>query len=64
MYYPTGDVFLGHFENGLANGDGHYVWANGSYYKGKITKNIANDSSGIYKNKDITYEGEIKDNKI
>jgi hypothetical protein len=40
------------------------VWANGSYYKGKITKNIANDSSGIYKNKDITYEGEIKDNKI
>lgn len=48
MYYPNGSVFVGSFQDGLANGEGHYVFFDGSYYMGKMKDNKADDSSGIF----------------
>lgn len=48
MYYKNGDVFIGQFQNGLANGPGHYVFLNGSYYHGTMYNNKAEAINGEY----------------
>ena len=34
MYKSTGDLFLGNFNKGKAEGKGAYIMKDGSYYKG------------------------------
>lgn len=46
MYFKNGSVFVGFFENGRANGPGHFIFPNGSYYHGKIVAGKANDING------------------
>lgn len=43
MYHKNGSVFIGQFFNGIADGQGHYVKNDGSYYRGKLRNNMAND---------------------
>jgi hypothetical protein len=46
MYFHNGSVFVGQFENGMANGPGHYVFSDGSYYNGHMQANQADGISG------------------
>ena len=48
MYYKNGSVFVGYFEAGIANGDGHFVKSDGTFYHGKMENNLANDINGYY----------------
>lgn len=34
MIYESGEVFVGEFSDGKANGKGHFVLKDGSYYHG------------------------------
>lgn len=41
MYYQNGNVFIGKFENGKANGPGQFVFSDGSFYHGNMSDNKA-----------------------
>lgn len=43
MYHKNGSVFVGSFNGGIADGIGHYVRTDGSYYTGKMRNNKAYD---------------------
>lgn len=43
IYYHNGAVFVGKFEDGIANGPGHYVNIHGTCYRGNIKNKKAND---------------------
>ena len=43
MYHKNGCLFIGHFFQGMANGDGFYVKPDGSYYRGRMVNNMADD---------------------
>lgn len=43
MYHKNGSVFIGEFYQGIADGLGHYVKTDGSYYHGRLKNNMAND---------------------
>lgn len=46
--YDNGSVFIGEFIDGKANGPGHYILNDGSYYQGMMVENIAECSHGIF----------------
>ena len=48
MYYTNGSVFVGEFFHGVASGPAHYVLPNGSFYRGKMKKNSADDMEGYF----------------
>lgn len=48
MYHNDGSIFIGEFFSGVADGQGHFVKPDGSYYKGKLKDNMANDENGFY----------------
>ena len=48
MYQKSGPVFVGSFNAGVAEGLGHYVRTDGSYYQGKMRNNKANDDNGYF----------------
>lgn len=48
MYNKNGSVFVGEFFNGVADGQGHFVMSDGSYYEGRIRNNLANDTNGFF----------------
>lgn len=48
MYYRNGSVFIGQFTSGVANGFGHYVFADGSYYDGDMVNNRAETNEGEF----------------
>lgn len=62
MYYKNGDVFVGQFQNGSANGPGHYVFLNGSYYHGTMYNNQATANYGEYFSQNFKYRGGFKSN--
>ena len=64
MYYPSGAVFIGEFANGVASGPAHYILPNGSFYRGQMSNNTANDEKGYFESDEIKYEGGIKANKF
>lgn len=64
MYHKNGGVFIGEFVSGVANGQGHYVKNDGSYYQGRMKNNMANDDKGFYWSPKFTYNGNIIDNEI
>lgn len=43
MYHKDGSLFIGSFVDGIANGMGFYVKSDGSFYKGNIVENKAED---------------------
>ena len=64
MFYPNGSVLIGKFVNGIPNGPAHYVWPNGSFYKGVVENNRANDDLALYECDDYVYQGSIKNNSF
>lgn len=48
MFYNNGSVLVGKFVDGVPSGPVHYVWADGSFYKGNVEKNTANDTVGLF----------------
>jgi hypothetical protein len=44
----NGNVLIGNFIDGQAHGNVFYIFSNGSYYKGKMAENQANDTQGEY----------------
>lgn len=62
MYFHNGCVFVGQFQNGLANGPGHYVFPDGSYYHGNMYMNQADSIEGEYIAQDLCYKGGFKAN--
>lgn len=48
MYYRNGNVFIGEYIGGIANGNGHFIKKDGSYYHGKMENNKANDENGKF----------------
>jgi hypothetical protein len=48
MYKKNGSVYVGEFFEGDADGEGHYVKIDGSYYEGKVKDSKANDLNGYY----------------
>lgn len=57
MYYRNGSVFIGHFFSGVADGPGHYVAYDGSFYHGKMKNNKAYDDNGFYSGLKFEYTG-------
>ena len=51
MSYLNGSLYIGQFFNGVATGQAFYFDPQGSYYKGKMSENKANDENAIYKAK-------------
>lgn len=49
---------------GVANGEGHFVKPDGSYYHGRMKNNMANDANGHYWSPKFEYRGEILDNEF
>lgn len=43
MYHKNGSFFVGNFMQGVANGDGFYIKKDGSYYRGRMINNVADD---------------------
>ena len=41
MFKKNGTVFVGLFDDGIANGIGHFVLHDGSYYHGNFSNNQA-----------------------
>lgn len=41
MYKKTGEVYIGHFHEGKAQGQGVYIMKDASYYKGDFVNNKA-----------------------
>lgn len=65
MYHKGGSVYIGQFSHGIANGIGHYVMTDGSFYQGKMKDNSANDEeNGFFHSPHIDYTGCILNNEI
>ena len=64
MYKKNGSVFVGYFDEGVANGDGHYVMSDGRYYHGRMANNKANDKLAQYWSPDFKYSGGVVDNEF
>lgn len=64
MYHKNGSVFIGEFYAGIADGLGHFVKADGSYYNGRLKSNMAEDDNGFYWSPQFEYQGSIKKNII
>lgn len=64
MFYPKGSVLVGRFLNGAPDGPVHYVWPNGSFYKGNAVDHKANDKFAVYECEDFAYSGSILDNNF
>jgi hypothetical protein len=45
MWYSNGNLFIGNFLNGVAEGEGYYLDTKGSIYHGQIHNNKANDTN-------------------
>ena len=46
MYFKNGNVFIGQFENGKANGLGHYIFQDGFFFHGQMKDNKAECLNG------------------
>lgn len=58
-YFRGNHVYSGSFVNGVMDGKGQYMWANGIKYEGDFKKNII-EGTGLYTWTDeSTYEGEV-----
>ena len=64
MYRNNGSLFIGRFDGGVAEGDGYYIKPDGSYYKGNMKNNQANDENGFFWSPLIQYQGGIHQNKF
>ena len=64
MYYLNGAVFVGKFSNGRADGPAHYLLPDGSFYRGQVKNNVAEDIDGYYESavEGIIYRGGVKNN--
>jgi hypothetical protein len=57
-------LFVGQFSEGLANGPGFYVTADGVYYEGTIVNNYAETENGTLVSPNFIYTGAFKNNKF
>ena len=57
MIYNNGSVFIGEFIDGKANGPGHYILPDGSYYHGTMVNNVAECSSAVFETQNFKFEG-------
>jgi hypothetical protein len=64
MSWPSGQKFLGKFQDGMRNGKGQMIWPSGEKYDGEW-KNDKQDGEGTfyYSNKQV-YRGEWRDNQV
>jgi hypothetical protein len=62
MFKADGSLFVGHFVDGKAEGDGLFIFKDGSYFEGKLHENMTDCMQGKYYSKDLKYEGGFKAN--
>ncbi len=56
MFFNDGSYFIGHFQNGLAEGEGYYLMANGDWYRGGIHQNEAETcANGVFYSPTLSY---------
>lgn len=53
-FYSNGDIFIGTYKFGKADGDGQYTWKNGSVYIGKFTNGMKHGKGKWMKSRDAT----------
>ena len=54
-------MFQGKYEKGKKQGQGKYVWKDGSYYEGDFkADNI--EGEGVYFSKNCTFRGQFREN--
>ena len=63
LAWPNGDIYEGHFQNGLIHGKGKFTWANGDIYQGQY-KDAQRHGWGklSWANGDV-YEGQYQDDQ-
>lgn len=54
---------MGHFSRGKAEGQGAFIFPDGSYYSGEFRDNFA-EGNGSYRSQAFSYEGEFKRNRF
>ena len=64
MHKEDGNLYIGHFKHGHAQGRGVFIFNNGSYYSGEFNNNKAEtlEGEGFYESEDVTYTGGFKNN--
>ena len=62
MYRQSGDLFIGRFDKGKAEGPGIYIFKNGSYYDGEFKDNSAETTKGTFYSDELEYRGGFKNN--
>ncbi len=60
----NGSTLIGKFSKGLAQGESFFIYHNGSYYKGNMVDNMANDTKGFFYSVDMTYLGGFFNNSF
>lgn len=62
MFKQNGDLYIGYFNHGKAEGKGVYIFTNGSYYEGEFNNNYAECEQGKFVSEDLNYSGGFKKN--
>ena len=61
VYYKNGIKYEGDFKNNVSDGNGKYIWKNGSYYIGQWIKDLKHCKGKLYyENNNIKYDGDYK----
>ena len=61
VYYKNGIKYEGDFKNNVIDGNGKYIWENGSYYIGQWIKGLKHGKGKLYyENNNIKYDGDYK----
>jgi hypothetical protein len=62
LYKKDGAVYIGHFALGKAEGEGLFIFTDGSYFEGEMKNNVAETSKGHFRNANIKYNGGFRNN--
>jgi hypothetical protein len=62
MQYPSGNTYVGNFENGLRQGQGKFRFVSGNTFTGTFDRDVPTIGSFYYAREGVTFTGEVNAN--